>query len=199
MEKIQPDAKVVHGKRKIVVLVAVAVIAAVLGAGLSLTLLSSHQSASQNVGSAASSWIVKGAYATYEGQTSVLGVSISFTAKMEIVDLNSTHVEIQTDFNMSSPFGNEENTTTTWVSRSNMTYQPEGLALNSTYQTQVTVPSLGSVSCTAYVYSSQGITATYYVDIQIQWPVKMTMTSPMISGQAYSIDVNLVDTNIKGL
>jgi len=199
MEKIQPDAKVVHGKRKIVVLVAVAVIAAVLGAGLSLTLLSSHQSASQNVGSAASSWIVKGAYATYEGQTSVLGVSISFTAKMEIVDLNSTHVEIQTDFNMSSPFGNEENTTTTWVSRSNMTYQPEGLALNSTYQTQVTVPSLGSVSCTAYVYSSQGITATYYVDNQIQWPVKMTMTSPMISGQAYSIDVNLVDTNIKGL
>jgi len=199
MEKIQPDAKVVHGKRKIVVLVAVAVIAAVLGAGLSLTLLSSHQSASQNVGSAASSWIVKGAYATYEGQTSVLGVSISFTAEMEIVDLNSTHVEIQTDFNMSSPFGNEENTTTTWVSRSNMTYQPEGLALNSTYQTQVTVPSLGSVSCTAYVYSSQGITATYYVDNQIQWPVKMTMTSPMISGQAYSIDVNLVDTNIKGL
>ncbi|HMK94622.1 MAG TPA: hypothetical protein VK536_04385 [Candidatus Limnocylindrales bacterium] len=199
METNQQSAKISTTEKKIVILVVVAVTAAVFASAFSITMLSSNHNASQGTSPAINSWIVKGAYATYEGQTNVLGISISFNAKMEIVDLNATQVEVQTAFNMSSPFGNQDNTTTTWVNRSNMTYQPEGLALNSTYQTQVTIPSLGSISCTAYVYNSQGISATYYVGNQIQWPVEMTMTSPMNGGQTYSIDIKLVNTNIKGL
>ena len=40
------------------------------------------------------SWITKGTYAVYEGQAEILSISIDFNARMEVVDLNSTHVKI---------------------------------------------------------------------------------------------------------
>jgi hypothetical protein len=58
---------------------------------------------------------------------------------MEIVNLNDTHVEVATDFNMSPACGATENTTTTWVSRENMTFQTDDVTLNSTYNAQVTL------------------------------------------------------------
>ena len=145
------------------------------------------------------SWIAIGAYATYQGQETVLSMTVNFDATMEIVGLNDTYIQVLTSFNMSTPFGNTENTTTTWVDRENMTYQPEGLTLNDTYTTQVTLPNIGNDSCTVYEYDSQGISATYYVDNSIQWPVEMVMTSPTVDGQSYSMDITLVDTNIPGL
>ena len=118
---------------------------------------------------------------------------------MEIVGLNATYIQVLTSFNMSTPYGATSNTTTTWVNRENMTYQPEGLTLNSTYTTQITLPNIGTRSCTVYEYSSQGISAAYYVDNSIQWPIEMVMTSPPVDGQSYSMDITLVDTNIPGL
>ncbi len=118
---------------------------------------------------------------------------------MEIVGFNETNIQVLTNYSMATPFGVTENTTTTWVSRENMTYQPVGLTLNNTYSTQVTLPNLGTQSCTVYTYSSQGISAAYYVDNSIQWPIKMIMTSPTVDGQSYSMDINLVNSNIPGL
>jgi len=149
--------------------------------------------------STSTSWIQKGAYATYQGNTSVLGFNIGFTAQLEIIDLNSTHIEIQTDFNMSTPYGSNSNSTTQWVNRDNMTYQPQGLTLNSTSTAQVNIPGLGTTTCTVYSYSSQDISATYYVDDKIQWPVKIVMNSPTVQGQSYSMNISLVKTNIPGL
>ena len=145
------------------------------------------------------SWIKKGAYATYEGQATILSMTVSFNARMEIIDINETHMQISTFYNMSTPYGATENTTTTWVSRENMNFEPEGLPLNSTYTAQVTIPNLGTRTCTVYVYDSEGISASYYVDNNIQWPIKMVMTSPTVQGQSYNMDINLVDTNIPGL
>ena len=144
-------------------------------------------------------WIKKGAYATYEGQASILSMTVSFNARMEIVDLNETHMQISTYYNMLTPYGATENTTTTWVSRENMTFQPDGIPLENSYNTQITIPNLGTRDCTVYEYSSEGISATYYVDNTIQWPIKMVMTSPAVQGQSYNMDINLVDTNIPGL
>ena len=119
---------------------------------------------------------------------------------MEIVNLNDTHIEVTTDFNMSTAYGTTENTTTTWVSRENMTFQPDDMTLNSTYNAQVTLTKVGTRSCTIYEYSNDGISASYYVDNKVQWPVKIVMTSPTsIDGQSYNMDINLVDTNIPGL
>jgi len=146
------------------------------------------------------SWMTKGAYATYEGQAEILSISIAFNAHMEVIDLNSTHVNIETSFDMDSSFGSSENTSSIWVSREEMNFQPEGLDLNSSYTTQITLPNLGTRSCIVYQYSDQDFSATYYVDSALQWPLKMVITSPTSDdGQSYNMDVNLVDSNIPGL
>ena len=195
---------VTHSKKKIAI-IAVAILIIASSSPNQRTIINgqnpsssqtSSQTGSQNT---SQSWIKIGAYATYAGQATVLSMTVNFNAKMEIVGLNETYIQVLTNFNMSTPYGTTENTTTTWVSRENMTYQPEGLTLNSTYTTQVTLPNIGTQSCTVYTYSSQGISAAYYVDNSIQWPIKMVMTSPTVDGQSYSMDINLVDTNIPGL
>lgn len=145
------------------------------------------------------SWIKKGTYATYAGQTEILSMSITFTARIEIVDVNQTHMQLSTNYNMSTPFSATENTTKTWVSREDMNFQPENLPLSNTFTTQITIPNLGTRTCTVYEYSSEGISAAYYVDNNFQWPIKMVMTSPSVEGQSYNMDINLVDTNISGL
>ncbi len=210
METNQQDSKIItHSKKKIAV-IAVAVIILVVGAVLASALLMAGQNTTgtqnNDVNSQTNnqnnpqSWIQIGAYATYQGQTSILSMPISFTAKMEIVGLNDTYIQVLTDFNMSTPFGATENTTTTWVSRENMTFQPDGLTLNSTYNTQVTLPNLGTCNCTVYEYDSQGISAAYYIDNSVQWPIEMVMTSPAsVDGLSYNMDITLVDTNIPGL
>jgi archaellin len=146
------------------------------------------------------SWITKGTYATYQGQAEILAISIQFNARMEVVDLNSTHINIQTSFNMASPLGSSQNSTSIWVSKEEMNFQPEGLTLNNSYSTQVTLSNLGTRNCIVYQYSDQDFSATYYVDSTLHWPLKIVMTSPTSdTGQSYNMDVNLVDSNIQGL
>jgi len=188
----------------IIAVIAVAIVASVAAAVLTTGDLSpinqtNNQTNLTNDQSSPQSWIQKGTYATYAGQAEILSISITFNARMEIVDVNQTHMQLSTDYNMSTPFGATENTTTTWVSRENMNFQPENLPLNNTYTTQITIPNLGTRTCTVYEYSSEGISAAYYVDNSIQWPIKMVMTSPTVEGQSYNMDINLVDTNIPGL
>lgn len=201
METNQQSAKsFTHNKKKIAT-IAVAVLIIALAALTSGLLMTNQNPYANQTGNqkASQSWIAKGAYATYEGQATVLSMTVSFNAKLEIVNLNETHIQLLTTFNMSTPFGATENTTTTWVSRENMTFQPNGLTLNNTHSTQITLPNLGTRSCTVYEYNNQGISAAYYVDNSIQWPVKMIMTSPTVDGQSYSMEINLVDSNIPGL
>ena len=211
LETDQQNAKIAPNSKKNIAVIAVAVLiiavaAALVASGLLIpsqnpsatpTNNSNSQTSSQN---SSQSWIKIGTYATYEGQVTVLSMTVNFNARMEIVDLNATHFQILTTFNMSTPYGDTENTTTTWVRRENMTFQPDGLTLNNTYTTQITLPNLGTRSCTVYQYDSQGISAAYYIDNSIQWPIKMVMSSPTsVDGQSYNMDINLVDTNISGL
>lgn len=201
LETNQQNTKnITHSKKLIaVILVAVLITAtgAVLASGI-LTNTNSSNSQSSNQDNP-QSWITVGAYATYEGQTNILMMPISFNASMEIVGINATFIQVSTTFNMTTPYGSTENTTTTWVSRENMTYQPDGLTLNSTFSAQVTLPNIGTRSCTVYEYSSQGISAEYYVDNSIQWPIEIIMSSPPVDGLSYNMDITLVDTNIPGL
>ncbi len=196
----QNPKRTTYSKKKIATIVSVILIVT-LAAVTTALLTTNHNSSSSQAGNQKSSqsWITKGAYATYEGQATVLSMSVSYNAKLEIVDFNETHIQVMNDFNMSTPFGSSENSTTAWVSRENMTFQPDGLTLNNTYIAQVALPNLGTRSCTVYEYSNQDISATYYVDNNVQWPVKMMMTSPTVNGQSYNMDINLVDSNIPGL
>lgn len=198
-----------NNSKKKLIIATIAIIAIVLTAGLSYGFLVNPQSApatqnTQNVENnqqvtPSNSWIAKGAYATYEGQATVMSLTISFNARMEITDLNATHLQIATTYDISTPFGNEGNTTTSWVSLEEMNFQPEGLDMNNTYVTQITMPNIGTRSCTVYEYKNQDISATYFIDNELKWPIKMTMNSPEVEGQSYNIDVNLVESNIPGL
>lgn len=199
MEANPQNTKASQKGRKKIAAIAIAIIAVALATGLTFGILINTQSAPDAQNKQNYSWLVKGAYATYKGQASIQSITVSFNAKMEVTDLNETHVQISTIFNMSTPFGTTENTTATWLSRENMTFQPDGLTLNNTNVTQVTMPNIGTRSCTVYEYKNQDISATYYIDNKLQWPLKMTITSPEVDGQSYSIDVNLVETNIPGL
>ena len=207
MESNQQAAKKsVFSKKIIAILLTVIAVAAVASTAAILTAGNQSPSSQTNDQNGLTnnqnnpqSWIKKGTYATYAGQAEILSISITFSARMEIVDVNQTHMQLSTDYNMSTPFGATENTTTTWVSREDMNFQPENLPLNNTYTTQITIPNLGTRTCTVYEYSSEGISAAYYVDNSIQWPIKIVMTSPTVEGQSYNMDINLVDTNIPGL
>lgn len=206
MEANQQNTQALRNNRKkmYAIIVSIAVIALAVGLTCGLLITPQNPPSAQNTQSRQSvqngSWMAIGDYAVYEGQANVLSTTVTFSARMEITDLNDTYVQISTDANMSTPFGSTDNTTTTWVSRENMTFLPDGFTQsNSTYTSQVTLPNIGTRSCTVYEYQSQDITATYYVDSQLQWPLKMTMSTPEVEGLSYSINVNLVETNIPGL
>jgi hypothetical protein len=210
LENNQPNTNVSTSKKKIIA-IAMAVLVITLTVGLASAILmngqnpsstqtGNNQNTSTNTQTNPQSWMKAGAYATYEGQVSILGIDVSFNAKMEIVDLNDTHIQVATDYNMSTPYGTTENQTTTWISKSDMTFQSEGMILNNSYNTQITLAKLGTRSCTVYEYSNDGINAAYYVDNTIHWPIKMVMTSPTsVDGQSYNMEINLTDSNIPGL
>jgi hypothetical protein len=205
LEASQQNSKIVlHSKKKTITIAVAVLIIALVATASGLLITSKNPTNNQTTDQATNqnnpqSWVKIGAYATYKGQATILTMTVSFDAKMEIVNLNETHIQIFTDFNISTPYGTTENTTSTWVSKENMTFQPNGLTLNNTYNTQITLPNLGTRSCTVYEYNSQGISAAYYVDNKVQWPIKMIMSSPPVDWQSYSMDINLVDTNIPGL
>ncbi len=208
LESNQQVAKKTIFNKKLIAIILVAVVAIATAASAAAILTTGNESPNNQTNNqnsitdnqnTAPSWIKKGTYATYAGQAEILSMSINFNARMEIVDVNQTHMQLSTEYNMSTPFGTTENTTTTWVTRENMNFEPENLTLNNTYTTQISIPNLGTRTCTVYEYSSQGISAAYYVDNSIQWPIKMVMTSPTVQGQSYNMDINLVDTNIPGL
>ena len=208
MESNQQVTKKSGFSKKLITIILVAVIAIATVASTAAILTAGNKSPNSqtndpngltNNQNNPQSWIAKGTYATYAGQAEILSMNITFNARMEIVDVNQTYIQLLTNYNMSSPFGSTENTTITWVSREDMNFQPENLTLNNTYTTQITIPNLGTRTCTVYEYSSEGISAAYYIDNSIQWPIKMVMTSPTVEGQSYNMDINLVDTNIPGL
>lgn len=191
-----PPANVAKPKNrmKLIAVVAAAVIMVVVGAFLVSALLSAPQG--QNA------WLFKGAYAKYEGSTTVSFVTIDFTIRQEVLDFNSTHVKISTYFNMGSSYSESvENETAMWVPLSQAGFMnafEEG-NLTTSYESTVDIAGFGTRNCMVYEYtiSDSGLTMTVYVDKQIGWPLKMTVS---MSGEfQMSLDINLTDTNIPGL
>ena len=185
---------------KLLAVVAAAVIVVVVGAFLVSGLLSAPQG--QNA------WLFKGAYAKYEGSTSVsaglpIPVTVDFTVRQEVLDFNSTHVKISTYFNMGSSYSSSvENETAAWVPLSQAGFMnafEEG-NLTTSYESTVNIAGFGTRNCMVYEYSisDSGLTMTVYVDKQIGWPLKMT-ASMSSEGYSMSLDINLTDTNIPGL
>lgn len=159
-----------------------------------------------------------GAYATYEGSTSLksedigmfeMTISVNFAVRQEVVGLNSTHVLLSTSFRMTSSFGDTngetvEDENSAWVPKSQMSFMSalEDFDLTKNYETTVNITDFGARPCLVYEYSlsNEGLAFTLYVDKEIGWPLKMTIsTDENMVGLNLTLDVNLAETNIPAL
>jgi hypothetical protein len=153
-------------------------------------------STKQNI---AESWMFKGAYATYEGQIDSLSISVSINETIQVTDLNATHVQIQTNSSIATSFAPTlSDQTTLWVNKTNINFQPKDMTLAGTYNTKITVRSIGNRECIAYDYTNEAINATFYIDKVLLWPVRIVYVTAF-ENQTYNIEFNLKDTNINGL
>jgi hypothetical protein len=190
------DVSAPTGHRNLLIMVvAVVAVASVVGAVLAVTLLSAP--AGQGT------WLFKGAYANYEGSTSVMGYSFDFSVRLEVLDFNSTHAYVLTSSSMGSSLGETvENENATWVELSSFGFMGAFSDTNLTqvYDVDVDIDGLGTRNCRVYEYATDGPTMTVYVDKALKWPVKMKMS---MSGEEFmipmSLDITLAGTNIPGL
>ncbi|MBN1358261.1 hypothetical protein JW988_05780 [Candidatus Bathyarchaeota archaeon] len=196
---------------KLIAVVAIVAVSVIVGALLVSAFISSPQGQD--------AWLFKGAYATYEGSTSVsaeehgmlgMSLSIDFTVRQEIVDFNDTHALVSTSFEMSSSFGEfggetESDEESAWVPLSEMGLMTafDDVDLINSYESTVNIDGFGTRACMVYEYeiADEGLMMTVYVDKTIEWPLKMTisMTNTELSGVNLELDINLVETNILAL
>ena len=170
------------------VIIAVAIIAVVAGALLVYWWYSRSQTA----------WLFKGAYATYEGTTTVSFIPVNMTVREEVVDYNSTHAQVLVFMRMESSLtGPIEQQNTSWIDLRKNEHEIEGATLTRTYEDHVYIEGLGTRLCTIYEYMDDNSTWTYYIDKAIGWPVKLKLVTTGLG--AFSLDLILKETNIPGL
>jgi hypothetical protein len=148
------------------------------------------------------SWLFKGAYAKYQGDTSIMGLTFNFSMRLEILDFNNTHALMSTSFKMQSSLGEiAENENATWVELSNPQFSNAFSECNMTakYDSTIDFGELGTRSCTVYEYATDGPTIIVYVDKTVGWPLKIRATMSGEDAISVSIDINLIETNIPGL
>jgi hypothetical protein len=216
-ESISTSTNVARPKSRVKLIAVVAVIAVsvVVGAFLVSAFISTPQGQD--------AWLFKGAYATYEGSTTItaedIGLSdmpmnfdftVDFTVRLEVVDFNSTHALVSTSYHMSmsSPLGGTDGETfedenSNWVPISQMNFMNsfEDVNLTTSHESTVNIPGFGTRTCMVYEYalSDEGLAMTVYVDKTIGWPLKMTVSMTGEGSINLSIDINLIETNIPGI
>jgi len=166
---------------------------------ISLVLIIGYQSMDNAQQSMAESWMFKGAYATYEGKIDALSIPSSINETIQVIDLNATHVKIQTNSSIATSFAPTlTDQTTLWINKTNINFQPNGETLTGTYNTTITVRNIGTRDCKVYDYTNEAINATYYIDKVLLWPVRIVYAT-IFENQTYHIEFSLKDTNINGL
>jgi hypothetical protein len=216
-ESISTSTNVAHPKSraKLIAVIAVVTISVVVGAFLVSAFISTPPAGQD-------AWLFKGAYATYEGSTTMtaddiglsdismsLDFTVDFNVRLEVVDFNSTHALVSTSYHMSmsSSLGGTDQTfedeNSTWVPISQMNFMNsfEDVNLTRSYESNVDIPGFGTRSCMVYEYalSDEGLAMTVYVDKAIDWPLKMSVSMTGESLVKLSLDINLVETNIPAL
>jgi hypothetical protein len=192
----QNEAKPKSQKKLLMAITAIAIVGLVVSAFLFSGMLTAPTSSED-------SWLFKGAYAKYEGSTSIIGFDVNFSVKLEVQDFNSTHAYMSTSFKMISSFAPQaaEEENSTWVPLSQIGFTTSFGETNTTnsYDATLDFGSLGTRSCTVYEISTDGPTLTVYTDKAIGWPLKMKASMTGEGTMSLSLDINLVETNIPAL
>jgi hypothetical protein len=104
-----------------------------------LVLIIGYQPTDKTQQSVAEFWMFKGAYATYQGKIDALSIPASIDETIQVSNLNATHVQIQTDSSIATSFAPKfSDHTILWVNKTNINFQPRGMALAGTYNTKIT-------------------------------------------------------------
>ena len=152
-------------------------------------------------------WHFKGAYASYEGETLYFFMPITFSAKIEIADLNSTHLQSLlhlkvTSNSLGTIIDEQENL---WVPINETTSfgfeELDGYTIVSTYE-EVYIEGVGTKTCQVYELTTldvenYGVKMIVYVDPELVWPLKFSVQMN-ITVANLNVDLNLIDTNIPG-
>jgi hypothetical protein len=143
------EAKPEPKKRSMkLVIIAIVAIVIVIVSVLAYTLLLNPENGLG--GGTQADWYFKGAYAAYEGEATYLTETMSFSMRMEIADLNSTHLKTLLHMKMSSEslgtlFDEQE---TSWVQIKEMTTfgmdDMEGYTLDRTYNDNLYIEGFGT-------------------------------------------------------
>jgi len=204
----QPKSRI-----KLIIVIAAIAVAVVVGALVVSAIIPSSQPLGENA------WLFKGAYAIYEGSTSInaeelgmlnMSLTMDFTIRQEIVDFNDTNALISFSYQMSSSIGEfggdtEQNEISEWVPLSEMGLMTafEDVEITNSYESTVNIDGIGTRTCIIYEFKieDQGLAMTVYVDKTIEWPLKimLSMTNTEFSGLDLELDINLVETNIPSL
>lgn len=154
-------------------------------------------------------WYFKGAYADYEGETTYLFETINFSMRMEVADLNSTHLKLLLYMKMmSESFGTVfDEQQTNWFPINEITSfgfeEMEGYTLERDYEDHVYIEGLGTKFCRVLELTSTDVdegsmTLTLYIDAELVWPLKVSFNMN-IENQDLNFDITLTDTNIPAL
>lgn len=154
-------------------------------------------------------WYFKGAYGTYVGEITRSSETMSFLMRMEVVDLNSTHLQILVGTKMSSETLGTllDEQETNWVPIKDVASlsmeEMEGYTIDKTYEDYAYIEGLGTKYCKIYEFSITEIpetqmTMTVYVDPDLEWPLKFSFYMD-IADEPLIFNINLTDTNIPAL
>ena len=111
----------------------------------SLALIIGNQPFDSSKQSMAESWMFKGAYATYEGKIEDLATPYDINETIQVANLNTTQLQIQTNSSIFTSFAPTlTDQTTLWVSKMDINFQPEGETLAGTYNTEINVKNVGT-------------------------------------------------------
>jgi hypothetical protein len=148
-------------------------------------------------------WLFKGAYVNYHGETTISFITVKLDMRLEVVDYNSTHAKILMFVKMDTPLGSQEFQNTTWSDLTKKSYEIEGSKLKRTYEQETYIEGFGTRKCTVYEYeslSSPGSLMIVYVDKEVAWPIKITLTTEATQNMpGMSIDLKITESNIPGL
>ncbi len=144
-------------------------------------------------------WMFKGAYATYEGHIDSLLTPCNLSAEIQVTDINASHVQIRTSSTIATTFMHPATDhTIQWINKTSINFQPKGENLKNSFDTEIAAGTNKIQNCIAYEYTNELINATYYLNKDILWPVRITYTT-VFENQTYSMEFNLRDTNIEAL
>jgi hypothetical protein len=191
---------------RIVIITVVAIVVVIVAAALAYMWWSPQGEAPQD--GCQTDWYFIEAYAEYVGEAPYLFETMTLSMRMEVVDLNSTHLKSLFHMKMASESLGTilDEQETNWVSIKEETSfgleEMEGYTLERTFEDRVYIEGVGNRYCRVYEFTSdveEGIMAVIiYIDTSIVWPLKFSFQMNYLDVDI-NLDITLTDTNIPAL